>query len=62
MAIPPMPISLAYLNISSGDADDAATPAATSISGKIKAMAGTITHHTAAEPRQMMNEYLNPTI
>ena len=62
MAMPPMPMLLAYRNRSSGDAAAAVSPSAISMSGKSRAVAGTITHHTSTEPQQMMKAYFSPTI
>ena len=62
IAIPPIPMLLAYLKICSAEAIAAVTPSCTSTLGKMKAMPGTITHQTRAEPQQMMKAYLSPTM
>ena len=65
MAMPPMPMLLAYLKSCSGEAaaaDRTEEPVPTLRSGKRKAMPGTMTHHTSIEPQQMMKAYFSPTM
>ena len=62
MAIPPMPMLLAYLKSSSALAVAAVMPSCTWMSGKKKAMPGTIIHHTSILPQQIMKAYLSPTM
>ena len=65
MAIPPIPMLLAYWKICSALAWEAVTkelPVLTTRSGNNHEMAGTITHHTATEPQQMMSAYFKPTM
>ena len=62
IAMPPMPMLFAYLKMTSGEASAAVTPSCTSSDGKKRAMQGTMTHHTSAEPQQMMKAYLSPTM
>lgn len=57
--------ALAYWKICSALAWEAVTeelPALTTRSGNNHEMAGTITHHTATEPQQMMSAYFKPTM
>ena len=68
IAMPPIPIDLPYaLNICSGDMSPTAVVIEGShwfstSPGKSSAMPGTMIHHTAREPRQMMNAYFRPTM
>ena len=68
IAMPPIPIERAYdLKITSG----AICPTAvvidgshwfSTVSGKMSAIPGTISHHTVSEPTQMMKAYFRPMI
>ena len=62
MAMPPMPMLLAYWKICSALAVAAVVPSATATSGKSQAMAGMMTHQTATDPQQMMRAYFSPTM
>ena len=68
MAIPPIPILLAYsLNITSGDISlmvcvKAGFHAFSTWSPNNRAIPGTITSHTTNEPAQMIAAYFKPTI
>ena len=62
MAIPPMPMLLAYWKICCGIASPARIPAPTSRSGQMKAIAGTTIHQMSTEPAHMMVAYFRPTI
>ena len=62
MAMPPMPMLLAYWKRAWGLASAASVPPASCISGKRKAIAGTTIHHISTEPAHMMEAYFSPTI
>ena len=60
MAMPPMPMLLAYWKISCGEAVAAAMPSFTSSSGQMRAMTGTAIHQMSTEPAHMMAAYFRP--